>query len=200
MDLIKWIYAWIVKKVSNHGWKWIGGELPESNEYVQPRLFEKHFTHMEFDVRAELGIDMESNRGAQFSDVWKPGAVLLPPKWTEQIGQDIQWYVPRFNYHMGCQTGGGIREFQASGHRILNDMETDTEIFIGERSVYYISLKVFYQEDLVASSVRNNLDLQFEVQSMNMDAIDKILEPMLLNAVSTARMEMNHHSSSFSAA
>lgn len=193
MNALKKLLKWVNKNVllaEKVQWVWVGDD---SNA-----LFERRFTHAEFDVIARVGVDRDANRSAHFSDTWVPGAVELPSHWKERIGEDVQWYVPRNVFRFGLKTGSGVFERIASVKQLFKELSADAEVFVGERTLYRVEIDVEYHGIHLASDVRREQDVVF--LPLDMDPIDQIVASMLPDAVAAARMHCTYRSVAFSAA
>jgi len=197
MNLVKNAFSraagWIATRVaamSGSTWKWVGDEQ-------HPTLFHKHAEYGEFSVVAHLGIDEETVLSERFSDVWVPGAVLIPPKWKAEIGTDIQWYVPRRQIQFGFQTGGAVSKLVKSVKRFYEHLEEDIKIMTGERPLYRIDVYVFFRGECLMGKSENGLAI---VIDSNMDEADEIMSELVNDAAHAARKTWIYRSMAFSAA
>lgn len=185
--------SWIASRVhlaNGNGWKWVGDD-------VHPTLFEKRFEHGEFSVVARLGIDLETSRTERFSDVYVPGAVLLPTRWKNRVDSDIQWYISRRKIQFGVQTGGAVTELVKSVKRLYEHIEADIRIMAGERPLYLIQVEVYYRNECL--EMKTELGLAISVDENFVEA-DEIMESLLLDAVTTVRKAWMYRAMVFSTA
>lgn len=176
--------------LSGNGWNWVGDD-----EY--PALFEKQVDHDEFFVVTRLSIDDETGRDDRFSDVWVPGAVMLPSRWKDRVDQDIQWYVPRRQLHFGFQTGGAVGEMVKSVKRLYEHIEADIQIMMGERPLYRIDVELYFRSECLI--LKSELGLSISLDE-NMSEADEIVASLVSDATNEARKTWIYRSMAFSAA
>lgn len=185
----EWVAARIYS-LSGNGWDWVGDD-------AHPVLFEKRSDHDEFFVVARIGIDEDTPRNQRFSDVFVPGAVLLPARWKNRVDEDIQWYVPRRHLHFGFQTGGAVGELVKSVKRLYEHIEADIQILTGERPLYLIEVEVFYRGECLAIKAEHGLAISIDE---NTEEADEITASLIADAVNVARNTWTYRSMVFSAA
>lgn len=184
-----WIATRMASLTGSH-WKWVGDEQ-------HPTLFQRRGEHGEFSVVAYLAIDEETVLTERFSDVWVPGAVLIPPKWKAELAKDIQWYVPRRQVQFGFQTGGAVGRLVKSVKRFYEHIEEDIKIMTGERPLYRIDVQVFFRGECLMEMSENGLAITLD---SNMDEADEIMSELVNEAAHAARKTWIYRSMAFSAA
>ena len=146
------------------GWLWIGDDDASV-------LFEKKFEHDEFFVVARLAIDEDSGVDARFSDVWKPGAMLLPKRWKEHLSRDIQWYVPR----QGLKASGVLQDH----------MQSDIQVALGERPLYRLDVEIWFGNECLI--IRGNQGLVLNLDDYNFVEVEEITASLAEEAVAATR-------------